>query len=159
MSQADQVCFERQAGRLLHELGYDLATDLRECSQTPLWVDRVATLAEDLERLVGPNESVILVDQDELNISSYGVGFNAIPFLEHNEQYWGPPADDETGIREVERLRQSGAALIVFAWPAFWWLHYYSELNRYLRANFPCILHNDRLVGFNLRSRVESGSS
>ena len=158
MSQADQVCFERQAGRLLHELGYELTTDLGECSQTRLWVDRVGALAEELDRLVGPNESVILVDQDELDLDSYGVGFRVIPFLEHNEQYWGPPADDETAIREVERLRQAGAALIVFGWPAFWWLDYYSELNLYLRAKFRCVLHSDRLVVFNLRSGVESGS-
>jgi hypothetical protein len=75
----------------------------------------------------------------------------AIPFVERNGQYAGPPADDETAVRELERLRQAAASHIAFAWPAFWWLDHYAGLNRHLRANFPCVLENDRIVVFDLR--------
>ena len=59
--------------------------------------------------------------------------------------------DDETAIRELERLRRSGASFLAFAWPAFWWLDYYSEFSGYLRAKFPCLLENKHLVVFDLR--------
>jgi hypothetical protein len=66
--------------------------------------------------------------------------------------YWGNPPDDETAIQEVERLRQSGFSFIVFGWPAFWWCDYYFRFYSYLREKYRCVLENDRLVVFGLRS-------
>jgi hypothetical protein len=70
----------------------------------------------------------------------------AIPFLEHLGQYWGPPADDATALRELERLRQAGASHIVFASPSFWWLDHYVGLCNHLRSLNACLLENERLV-------------
>jgi hypothetical protein len=67
-------------------------------------------------------------------------------------QYGGPPPDDATAIRELERLRQSGASFMVFAWSAFWWLDYYAALRQQLRSAFRFVLENDRLVVFDLRA-------
>ena len=53
--------------------------------------------------------------------------------------------------QELERLRQSGASFIVFAWPAFWWLDHYRELADYARKNFRCVLRNPDLLIFDLR--------
>ena len=91
-----------------------------------------------------------LVDQEQIR-ESMALGGQAIPFLERGGQYWGPPADDLTAIRELERLRLAGAKLIVFAWPAFWWLDFYSEFARYLYSHFNCILKSDRLIAFSFR--------
>src|SRR6266545_3872168 len=63
----------------------------------------------------------------------------------------GAAEDDMTAIREVERLRRVGAGFIVFAWPAFWWLEYYSKFHEYLRSRFPCVSTTERLVAFDLR--------
>jgi hypothetical protein len=41
----------------------------------------------------------------------------------------------------------------VFLWPAFWWLDYYNAFHYYLVSNFPCVLRNDWLVVFNLKSK------
>ena len=76
----------------------------------------------------------------------------AVPFLERDGQYWGPPPDGDTGIQELERLRKLGADFIVFVWTAFWWLDYYAELHNYLRSRFRCVLENDRMVAFDLRT-------
>jgi hypothetical protein len=76
-----------------------------------------------------------------------------VPFLERNGQFYGPPSDDATAISELERLRVAGASFIAFAWPAFWWLDYYSGLHQHLRSNFRCVLENDRVVLFDLRSK------
>jgi hypothetical protein len=106
--------------------------------------------AQEVETLVSPGHIIILVDDGEFG-GRVGAGRRRIPFLERDGQYWGAPPDDSTAIRECERLWQGGAEFIIFGWPAFWWLDYYSEFSAYLRAKFPCRLENERLVVFDLR--------
>src|SRR5262249_51630050 len=91
--------------------------------------------------LVGEQGSPTLVMQDP----------HVPVLLKSEEQYAGPPADDETAIREVEQLRQAGARFFVVAWPAFWWLDCYAGLQQHLRSRFRCLVENERLVVFDLR--------
>jgi hypothetical protein len=72
----------------------------------------------DLAALIPPGESFIFVDQELLR-EYLALGRHAIPFLERDGQYWGPPADDSTATQELERLRRTGAKFIVFAWLRF----------------------------------------
>ena len=106
--------------------------------------------AQEVAALIPPGHTIILVDQDELG-GQVGAGRRRIPFLERDGQYWGPPPDNNTAIREFERLRHAGGDFMIFGWPAFWWLDYYSRLHEYLRMRFPCVLRNERLVVFDLR--------
>jgi hypothetical protein len=98
-----------------------------------------------------PGSHFILVDEEQMR-EYMPASYRAVPFLERDGVYWGPPPDDKTAIRELDRLKQSGAQFIVFAWMAFWWLHYYAGLNTYLRSHYPCLIENDRVVGFDLRA-------
>ena len=111
---------------------------------------RIQLTAQDLANLIPKEDKFIFVDQEQLR-ELMALGNQAIPFLERSGQYWGPPADDETATREFTRLRQSGAKFLVFAWPAFWWLDFYSDFEQYLQSRFSCVLKNDRLVIFDLR--------
>jgi len=120
------------------------------------WEYRVHLSAQEIAKFVQLSDTFILVDQGAFT-SQISAGHRTIPFLERDGQYWGPPPNDATAIHELERLRRAGAASIVFAWPAFWWLDYYSDFTQYLRSNFHCTLENERLVAFDLRR--ESGSS
>lgn len=115
------------------------------------WMERLYMAKQELDALIPPRDSFILVDDIQWGTEILE-DWHAIPFLERDGQYWGPPPNDEIAIQEFERLRRSGASFIVFGWPAFWWLDYYSGLNRHLRSAFHCVLHNDRLVVFDLRS-------
>jgi len=116
-----------------------------------LWRSEQVRLADqELTRLIEEGERFILVDDEQLR-GEIARDRDAWHFLERDGEYWGLPADDETGIAELERLRRAGARFIVFAWPAFWWLDYYSQFNRHLRSQFRCVLENDRLVVFNLQ--------
>jgi hypothetical protein len=114
--------------------------------------------AQDIAALIPPGDAFILVDDAYLFAlqKQFGVevttGHHAIPFLERGGQYWGVPQDDTIAIQELERLRRSGARFIVFGWPAFWWPTYYTELHHYLCSEFRCVLQNDRVVIFDLRS-------
>jgi hypothetical protein len=105
---------------------------------------------QELRALIPPRDSLILVDDDMWGTEIFE-DWHAIPFLERDGRYWGRPPDDTTAIREFERLRRSGASFIVFGWPAFWWLDYYSGLHRHLRSSSRCVVHNDCLVVFDLR--------
>jgi lipopolysaccharide biosynthesis glycosyltransferase len=111
--------------------------------------DRVAA---EITKLVPSGGAFVLVDERWLAPEAIP-DRRAIPFLERDGQYWGPPADDDTAIRELERLRRAGAGHIVFTWPAFWWLDYYAGFHNHLRASFPCLLENERVAVFKLGSR------
>jgi hypothetical protein len=119
------------------------------------WMTRLDQAAEQLRALMPPGTTFILVDEDQWadrwGGSEVIAERRALPFLERNGQYWGPPPDDTTAVRELSRLRDTGADYIAFAWPAFWWLEHYAGLNRHLRSNYCCVLENDRLVVFGLR--------
>jgi hypothetical protein len=108
--------------------------------------------AEEIAELVAPGGDFMLVDDYWIARDLFSTR-EAIRFFERDGQYWGPPADDETAIRELERRRVAGASHIVFAWPAFWWLEYYPGFHRYLRTKFHCVLENERLVAFQLTGR------
>jgi len=54
-------------------------------------------------------------------------------------------------IYALEHARSSGACLIVFAWPAFWWLSHYADFSRHIRTNFRCLVETEGLTIFDLR--------
>src|SRR5206468_624800 len=64
---------------------------------------RSRATAEALSRLIPPAQPFILIDEEHLRATLPDLA--AIPFLEKNGQYWGPPPDDATAISELERLR------------------------------------------------------
>lgn len=118
------------------------------------WLDQINAAMRELRAvIVGESQRYLLVDEDQINCG----GVNdprAMIFPAANGQYAGPPPDDEALLREFHRAREAGdASFIVFAWPAFWWLDYYEKFAGYLRANFRCVLSNERLIAFNLRER------
>jgi hypothetical protein len=115
------------------------------------WMQGLYLMSQSIAALIPPEEAVILVDEAKFG-GMVTAGRRAIPFLERDGQYWGTPPDDATAITELERLRRSGAGFMVFAWPAFWWLDHYAGLRDYLRSKFRCVLKNERLVVFDLRS-------
>ena len=114
----------------------------------PADAKRLRAATQQLERLIPAGQRFILVDEEQ--VRSQLQHMTAIPFLEKNGQYWGPPADDQTAIGELERLRQSGASHLAIIWSSFWWLDYYAGFHRYLREKFRCVLSSDELVVFEL---------
>jgi hypothetical protein len=118
---------------------------------------RLEQAKRQLRRLIPLQDSFILVDEDTIR-PELGIGRKVVPFLEWDGQYNGPPADDATAIRELERLRSAGARFIVFWWADFWWLNYYTGLSQHLRSSYPCILADDNLIIFDLRTEATGNS-
>lgn len=109
---------------------------------------RMETTRSALCKHVGRDEKFILVDEDQMR--SQLPHRNVVPFLEKGGQYWGPPADDETALRELERLRASGAKAIAVVWPCFWWLDHYQKFTAYLRETFSCRVKTGNLIVWEL---------
>jgi hypothetical protein len=146
----DQANFDLQCGaleRFCREAGIVVEP---EHWRREAWAHRLLLTLDEIATLVPAGESLILVDDGEWG-QGYVEGRRVLPFLERDGVYWGAPADDETAIRELERLCSLGPTHIVVGWPAFWWLDHYSGFCRYLRDTFRCLLENERLLAFALR--------
>jgi len=121
--------------------------------------ERIAIAKDEIATLINPGQTFILVDENEWG-SDIAPDRRVIPFIERDGCYWGVPADDRTAIEELERLRGAGAAFMVFGWPAFWWLDYYSGLREHLRSSYSCALSNSRLVVYDLGGeRARAGAA
>ena len=119
------------------------------------WNERVTAVRTDIENFIPSDHVFVLVDECKLGYSNP----RALPFLERDGHYWGRPANDPQAVDELDRMRRAGADFIVFVWATFWWLEYYAEFNRYLRSKFRCVVENDRLVIFDIRSSITSATA
>ena len=115
-----------------------------------VWPVRLLQAKADIARIVSEGATYILVNGDEWGGGEPVSGRRALPFLEEDGQYSGPPRDDEQAVRELERLRGAGATFIAFWWTAFWWLEHYNGFSRHLRARYRCVLTSDHLIAFDL---------
>jgi len=119
------------------------------------WAGNVKLATQEITFIVPRGDRFVLVNDGQWNFDERDSEHYCTAYLERGGQYWGPPPDDDTAIRELERLRKSGAGYMIFAWPAFWWLNHYSDLHNYLNTNFSCVLKNERLIVYNLRVRSD----
>jgi hypothetical protein len=143
-------------GRLKKALQTALASSYDRSEQTGIrvnpsrsWYAERRAVAEEICSFVAARKSVIFADEGHFR-EDVSDNSRLIPFLERDGQYWGRPLNSEVAIREVERLRDTGAEQIVFASTAFWWLDYYAELHKYLRSHYRCVQENDHVVVFEL---------
>ena len=121
-------------------------------SSAAQWAEQLRRATAEIMEIVPPGNAFILVNDDQWGNEQDFVDRRVIPFLEHEGRYWGPPENDATALSELERLRQTGAGYVVFAWPSFWWLDYYNGLRNHLQSRYSCLLANERVVVFNLKS-------
>lgn len=116
------------------------------------WREQHQALARDLDELLPKDITAVLVGRSVLRGNMIPER-RVLPFLEHDGQYWGAPVDDVEAISELERMRAQGPRYLLFTWPTFWWLEYYSAFHDYLRSHYACVLNNERLVAFDLRGQ------
>ena len=149
---AEDEAYRKFLARRLHALLVAQSDQFHVLVPDSYWssTERLEMAKREIRANILVGDCFILVDDAQWGADAVP-GYRSLPFLERDGAYWGRPADDETAIKELERLRQSGASFIVFAWPAFWWLDHYEGLARYLTTNFRCALKNSRLVAFDLR--------
>jgi hypothetical protein len=111
---------------------------------------RLRAAMDDIDAVLPPYAPFILIDQEQWGADDVIGGRRRIPFIERDGGYWGLPDDDETAIRELERLRQDAQVrFLAIAWPAFWWLDYYAGFGAHVGMHYASLLSNEnvRLFG------------
>jgi glycosyltransferase involved in cell wall biosynthesis len=114
------------------------------------WAEQQQIDAHDIASVIPSGDTFILVDNN-MKFREFVLGRHALPFLEKNGLYWGNPSDDDIAIRELERMRQTGATFIVFSNHALWWFDHYPKFHDYLRSNFNCATEKENITAFDLR--------
>ena len=130
----------------------DSAEPIRWYAAKPdTWERNLERMTSAIFETIPKSEKLILVDGGKIFGNGKLLDYAVIPFLEKDGAYYGAPLNDTMAIAEFERVKESNANFLVFAWPAFWWLTYYAGFHRYLRSKFKCILDDECLVIFDLR--------
>jgi hypothetical protein len=124
----------------------------RETWKRESWFYRLQHALRETAAVVQPGHTYLLVDDEKWGHGDWIAGCDRLPFPERNGEYWGRPIDDEDAIRELERLRDSGAGYLVIGWPAFWWIDYYPEWYRRVQSVARCVLSNERVIVFDFGS-------
>lgn len=100
---------------------------------------------------------LILVHDNQLDLSLVCPEADVLPFLERDGAWWGQPEDSATAIAELDRMRDDGAATVAFAGTSTWWLDYYVEFADQLRSSFDLLSDTPQLIAFDL-STARSGA-
>jgi glycosyltransferase involved in cell wall biosynthesis len=141
--------YEHYCGLLVRHLErQNLHADLDRWKRHSWW-HRLDACRRDIRDLPVPPGEVVLIDEGTFEGGPLG-GRSCLPFPGVQGCFEGRPSRDQEAIDELERLRKGGAVAVVFAWPAYWWLDYYTEFAEYLDRRYPCLLRNDRLVAYGL---------
>lgn len=115
------------------------------------WYHKIHMSLNEIEGLLPPEHSFILIDGNMLGIGKAIAGRPCIPFMEMNGKYYGEPVDDIAAIKEIERQRDNGIEYVIFAWTAFWYMDFYPALHNYLQSECINVLKNERLVIFHFK--------
>jgi hypothetical protein len=114
-----------------------------------LWADQIDELVDAVERIVPSGGRFALADEEQCRMV-LDTDRAALPFPERNGEYAGPPVDDASAIREIERLRENAVTHLAIAWPAYWWLDHLSSFNEHLRTTSRLVWDDERVRLFDL---------
>jgi len=112
------------------------------------WHSRLARLQSLLARHIPAGAEIVLADDDQLRSSLTTV--RAIPFLERDGVYWGPPGRDDEAVAELRRAAEGGVEWFIIAWPMFWLLDQFPEFARHLREHGRVIAQDESAMLFRL---------
>ncbi len=139
-------------GKATPSVSFPFANRKQDKQERHHWLDRFDQFLEKVRAVIGPNQKFLLVDDNQFFGTELYTGLSAIPFLERDGTYWGPPPDSSVAINELEKHRACGVSAIVFGWPSFWWFDHYREFAKSLRSGYRCIAEDELLCAFDLTS-------
>ncbi|HTL54731.1 MAG TPA: hypothetical protein VL361_03595 [Candidatus Limnocylindrales bacterium] len=111
--------------------------------------------ARELRPLVAQVEKCVLIDNGLCCAEQLVPNRPVCRFGEKEGIFAGPPADSSAAVVELQQLDLSPAALLIFAWPAFWWFDCYADFLKVIRTHFTSVLETPRVRVF----RREKGST
>lgn len=117
------------------------------------WTVSALELDAEIERLGIQQQPFVLIDDGLFGTEAYPM---ARTMMERDGEYWGPPANDQEAIEQLECHRAAGCRQIVFAAHCFWWLEHYSGLGAHLTEQYRCSRRTEHSIVFELGDSANS---
>jgi glycosyltransferase involved in cell wall biosynthesis len=112
--------------------------------------DRLDELEAAIIEHVPNYGSMVLVDDNALNIKTEFKKRPCRTLMELDGHYMGSPANGELALERLLNLASQGVRYIIFMWHSFWWFECYPELRLYLEANAERLHSSDIAVIYRL---------
>lgn len=125
--------------------GHAAAREWREDT----WAMLTARFRREVAVAVPAGSRFVLIDDSALGIDELA-DRRAIPFIEHDGEYQGPPEDGEQAVAELVRQTRRGVRHVALAWHSFWWLDEYPELALHLQSRWRRVSESDAAIVFEL---------
>jgi glycosyltransferase involved in cell wall biosynthesis len=122
----------------------------RRAWQPHAWWHQIGGAVADIVAVVPDGCSFILADEDCWASGPRIAGRTRVPFREAGGTFWGPPANDDEAIAELQRQRWRGERFFVMAFPHLWYLDHYLGLRDWLSRHACERRRNDRVAIFEL---------
>ncbi len=113
------------------------------------WSQQSHRILDSITSEIPSGEIFILIDENSLDTTIFSQ-WKVLPFLEKDGAYYGLPADDNIAIRELKRLKESGASFVVLIASSFWWLDHYTKFSEYLNQSFHRTISNNQVIVYDL---------
>jgi hypothetical protein len=110
------------------------------------WFHRLDRAVSDIVRIVPEDADVILIDGGRWDAAGAFGSRKVRPFLYVNGEDWGPPADCDAALCQLQELRHGRAQYLAFAWSDFWWFESYPRFAEHLEQHATCVLRNEDVV-------------
>jgi hypothetical protein len=120
------------------------------CWRKHSWYHRLRHVVAQLEQRVAPRVPILLIDGGQTGITPTPT-LAVVPFPSRDGVWWGPPADDEEAIAELERQLRAGIRHLAVAWTGAWYLEHYPRFAEYLRRHSRLLSSDDLVSVFDLR--------
>ena len=111
---------------------------------TYAWAKQALRWPQRVSEVLPPGGRFVLIDQDEVGCAFFEQ-HEAIPFVERNGRYFGPPGSDLEAATELRRHLAAGAQAVAITSHSDWWLEAYPSLRSELMRHFPSTSKSDGL--------------
>ena len=144
---SDYLAIHRSSPRLTSV--ESLIVDPAAGSHHQAWLSYIRLLEQDIASVIPGDQRFILIDEDRVRLE-LSLDAAAVPLPERDGAFWGLPSDGDAAVRDLERLRDAGAAFVVFVASSLWWLDHYVQLRAFVESRCTRVLENDRVCVYAL---------
>lgn len=114
------------------------------------WREHQEAAVDDICTVLGEGNSFLLIDEDCWD-PALANKLPATVFSAVSHDGGSSPATGTQVVETIEKSRRAGCRYLVIAWPAFWWLDFYPELEEYFASAANCIFRNSHILIYDLQ--------
>ena len=81
---------------------------------------------------VPADATILLIDQDKLNVGRTFFGRPRRHLMEYEGGYYGPPSEGQAAVEQIKEMQTEGVRYVVLTSSCLWWLEHYTPLREFL---------------------------